>query len=52
YAKVHGDYESIHGGETGQGIEDLTGGVYTLIFVSDILDKEKFWNEELKYVND
>ncbi|CAG8549219.1 2641_t:CDS:2 [Acaulospora morrowiae] len=51
YAKIHGDYESISGGYIGQGIEDLTGGVYTAIFISDILDKDRFWNEELKKVN-
>lgn len=27
YAKAHGDYASIEGGFTGEGIEDLTGGV-------------------------
>ena len=47
YAKVHGNYESIVGEFTGQGIEDLTGGVYT----ADILDPEVFWNEEFVNVN-
>ncbi|GBB88679.1 hypothetical protein RclHR1_15230004 [Rhizophagus clarus] len=51
YAKVHRDYEHIVGGFTGQGIEDLTGGVYTLTYTADILDTERFWNEELIHVN-
>ncbi|GBC00137.1 hypothetical protein RclHR1_03760001 [Rhizophagus clarus] len=50
-AKVHGDYEHIARGFTGQGIEDLTGGVYTLTYTADILDTERFWNEELIHVN-
>ncbi|KAF2149727.1 cysteine proteinase [Myriangium duriaei CBS 260.36] len=50
YAKVHGDYSSISGGFTGEAIEDLTGGVSTELFASDILDKDKFWDEEMKYV--
>jgi hypothetical protein len=33
-----------------EGIEDLTGGITTELFATDILDKEKFW-EELKRVN-
>ncbi|KAI9808877.1 MAG: hypothetical protein M1827_007152 [Pycnora praestabilis] len=51
YAKAHGDFEAINGGFTGEAIEDLTGGVTTELFTSDILDKEQFWNEELMNVN-
>ncbi|KAL8827416.1 MAG: hypothetical protein Q9191_003199 [Dirinaria sp. TL-2023a] len=52
YAKAHGDFNSIQGGFTGEAIEDLTGGVTTEIFTSDLLDTDKFWNEELMSVND
>ena len=51
YAKAHGDYSAIDGGFTGEAIEDLTGGVTTELFATDILDKERFWNEEIKQVN-
>ena len=34
-----------------EGIEDLTGGVTTELFTSDILDKNQFWTEELMNVN-
>ncbi|GJC85255.1 calpain-8 [Colletotrichum liriopes] len=51
YAKAHGDYTSIEGGFTGEAIEDLTGGVTSEIYTTDILDKEYFWNEKLLKVN-
>ena len=51
FAKAHGDYSAINGGFVGEGIEDLTGGVTSEIFATDILDKDKFWHEELMNVN-
>lgn len=34
-----------------EAIEDLTGGVTSEIMTSNILDKEKFWTEDLMNVN-
>lgn len=36
---------------TREAIEDLTGGVTSEIMSRDILDKERFWNEDLMNVN-
>ncbi|PLB55434.1 calpain-like protein [Aspergillus steynii IBT 23096] len=51
YAKAHGDYSAIEGGFVGEAIEDLTGGVTSDILSSNILDKDRFWEEELMKVN-
>ncbi|KAJ5093927.1 Alpha/beta hydrolase fold-3 [Penicillium angulare] len=51
FAKAHGDYSAIEGGFVGEAIEDLTGGVTSEILSNDILDKDRFWNEELMKVN-
>ena len=37
---------------TSEAIEDLTGGVTTELFTSDILDQEAFWTDELMKVNE
>ncbi|KAI9666018.1 MAG: hypothetical protein M1821_003953 [Bathelium mastoideum] len=51
YAKAHGDYAAINGGWSGEAVEDLTGGVTTELWTADIIDKERFWNDELRNVN-
>ncbi|KAJ8509380.1 hypothetical protein ONZ45_g8446 [Pleurotus djamor] len=51
YAKLHGDYGSLCGGEASEAVEDLTGGVATIIPTKDILDIDKFWHEELSKAN-
>ncbi|QKX59290.1 uncharacterized protein TRUGW13939_06422 [Talaromyces rugulosus] len=51
YAKAHGDYSAIEGGFVGEALEDLTGGVTSEILSTNILDKDKFWREELMNVN-
>ncbi|KAJ7327525.1 hypothetical protein DFH08DRAFT_884716 [Mycena albidolilacea] len=51
YAKLHGDYASLCGGEACEAIEDLTGAVSSFIPSKDILDIDKFWTEELLKAN-
>jgi hypothetical protein len=45
YAKVHGDYNAISGGHSGEAVEDMTGGVTTTLNTTKILSKEKLWRE-------
>ncbi|KAF8716548.1 Cysteine proteinase, partial [Rhizoctonia solani] len=51
YAKLHGDYASLDGGYASEAIEDLTGGVSSIFHTHDILDEDRFWEEELLRVN-
>ena len=52
YAKAHGDYYSIEGGFASEAIEDLTGGVGVVLNPEDIMDKDRFWREQLSQVNE
>ncbi|KAG8701825.1 hypothetical protein FRC09_005112, partial [Ceratobasidium sp. 395] len=51
YAKLHGDYDSLRGGYKSEAIEDMTGGLSTIFHIHDILDTDKFWNEQLLRAN-
>ncbi|KAI9707902.1 MAG: hypothetical protein M1820_004508 [Bogoriella megaspora] len=51
YAKAHGDYSAIDGGWSGEAVEDLTGGVTTELFGTDIIDTDRFWTDELRKVH-
>ena len=45
YAKIHGDYEAISGGWSGEAVEDMTGGVTTTMATNRVLKKDKLWRE-------
>ena len=47
YAKVHGDYDAIDGGVSGEAVEDMTGGVTTNIATNKVLSRDKLWQELL-----
>ncbi|KZP28270.1 cysteine proteinase [Athelia psychrophila] len=52
FAKLHGDYDSLEGGYTNEGIEDLTGGISEALYVDDIMDPELFWKHILRSSED
>lgn len=52
FAKAHGDYMAIEGGFASEAIEDLTGGVGIVLNPEDIMDKDRFWREQLSQVNE
>ncbi|KAF5027785.1 hypothetical protein F66182_116 [Fusarium sp. NRRL 66182] len=47
FAKVHGDYQALDGGWAGTAVEDLTGGVTTVVAGNRVLRKERLWREML-----
>ncbi|KAJ9605055.1 hypothetical protein H2200_010445 [Cladophialophora chaetospira] len=47
YAKIHGDYDAIQAGNSGDAVEDMTGGVSMSISTNRILSKDKLWQEML-----
>ncbi|KAF6759437.1 hypothetical protein DFP72DRAFT_885181 [Ephemerocybe angulata] len=51
YAKLHGNYSHIVNGDVCDAIEDITGGVSTVLQSKDILDVDRFWKEELLQAN-
>lgn len=51
YAKLHGNYSHLGAGQECDAIEDLTGGVSTVLQSKDILDPDRFWDEELSRAN-
>lgn len=51
YAKLHGNFSHIVDGLESDAMEDLTGGVSTVLQSKDILDPDRFWEEELSQAN-
>ncbi|KAM0430598.1 hypothetical protein ACHAPT_005950 [Fusarium lateritium] len=47
FAKVHGDYEALVMGWAGAAVEDLTGGIATVMAANSVLRKERLWREML-----
>ncbi|TFK23791.1 cysteine proteinase, partial [Coprinopsis marcescibilis] len=51
YAKLNNNFAHLEGGFTTESVEELTGGVSSVFKCQDILNVDKFWNEELLLVN-
>ncbi|RSL99955.1 hypothetical protein CDV31_011986 [Fusarium ambrosium] len=47
FAKVHGDYQALEGGLSCHAVEDLTGGVATMMLANSVLRKDRLWREML-----
>lgn len=45
FAKIHDDYAALDGGWAGTAVEDLTGGVTTVVAGNRVLRKERLWRE-------
>lgn len=45
YAKVHGEYDAIANGWSGEAVEDMTGGVTSTISTRRVLSKDRLWKE-------
>ncbi|KAJ9138629.1 Cysteine proteinase [Pleurostoma richardsiae] len=45
YSKIHGDYEAVSGGWSGEAVEDMTGGVTTTVATRKVLKKDRLWRE-------
>lgn len=43
FAKVHGDYQALDYGWAGTAVEDLTGGITTVIQSDRVLSEERLW---------
>ncbi|KAF8993311.1 hypothetical protein BDQ17DRAFT_1546123 [Cyathus striatus] len=52
FAKLHGNYHALEMGNSCEAVEDMTGGVSSVIPTKDILDIDRFWNEELLRANE
>lgn len=45
FAKVHGEFDAIAAGWSGEAVEDMTGGVTSTVSTRSVLSKDKLWKE-------
>ncbi|CAE6382095.1 unnamed protein product [Rhizoctonia solani] len=51
YAKLHGDYAALDSDWDSEAVEGLTGGISNIIRVKDLLNTDRFWEEQLMNAN-